>query len=90
MSGSSYTDFHKTSESAVRIVPYSNEPCSETDPSILQHKRAPCQLISRFSPTNHQDSHFHEESLEKVFSLPRGTLLSSNSRITRVFFGILD
>ncbi len=33
------------------IVPHSSEWCSETDPSILQHKRAPLQLLSRFSPT---------------------------------------
>ncbi len=48
------------------IVPNSREWCTETDPSILQHNRAPSQLLSRFSPINHWDSHFSEESLEKV------------------------
>ena len=48
------------------IVPYAREWCSETDPSILQRSRAPSQPLSRFSPTKHQDSHFREESLEKV------------------------
>ena len=37
----------------------------ETDPSIHQHELAACQLLSRFSPTNHTEVHFREESLEK-------------------------
>ncbi len=48
------------------IVANTSEWCSETDPSILQHNRAPCQLLSRFSPTNYWDGHFREESRKKV------------------------
>jgi hypothetical protein len=48
------------------IVPYLRAWCSEIDPHALLHKRAPCQLLSRSSPTYYRDCHFREESLEKV------------------------
>ncbi len=62
----------------MRDFPYSREWCSETDSNILQHIRAPCRLLSRFSPTNHIDSHFREESLEKWLGF-----LSTTSTIGR-------
>ncbi len=63
------------------IVPYSTEWCSETDPSILQHNRAPHQRLSRFSPTNHWDCHFREESLEKeTFRTSKRPSISSHAR----------
>ncbi len=63
------------------IVPYSREWGSETYPSIDQHKRAPHQLQSRFSPTNHWDCHFREQALKEwVFSLSRGILLVVHAR----------
>ena len=34
-------------------------------PDVRQHELAGCQLLSRFSPTNHTEVHFREESLEK-------------------------
>jgi hypothetical protein len=40
--------------------------CCRIDASILQHKRAYCQLQSRFSRINHRDGHFREESRAKV------------------------
>ncbi len=53
--------------------------CYETDQRFLQHERAPCQLLSRFSPTNHRDCHFSEESLEKV------TVLTFKRRVKRLY-----
>ena len=58
------------------IVAYEREWCYETDPSILQHKRAPSKLLFRFSPTDHRDCHFREESREKV------TVLTCKRRTT--------
>ncbi len=49
----------------------------ETAPRILQHERAPWQLLSGFSPTNHRDCHFRDELHEKWLfseSLARGVL----------------
>ncbi len=54
------------SESAVRACSLLKRTMFWTDPSILQHKRSLCQLLSRFSPNNHGDSHYREVSLEKV------------------------
>ena len=61
------------------IVAYEREWCYETDPSILQHKRAPSKLLSGFSPTDHRDYHFREESREKV------TVLTWKSRVTSLY-----